>query len=274
MKKITRVFALLAAGALALSGCSSNNSSDGDETKIVVGASPVPHKGILEYIQKNLAKEAGITIEIKEYQDYVQPNVALSNKEIDANFFQHIPYFDEEVKTKNYTFEHGEGVHLEPYGIYTQKGYADLNALPEGATVGITNDPSNQGRALALLEDAGILTVKKDVESPTIHDLESNPKNLKFTEAEAPAVPQILPDVDIAIINGNYALQNNLVPSKDAIYTEKTTNNPYVNILAWNKEADAKKIEAVKKLEELLHSDKVKKYIEETYPNGEVIPAS
>lgn len=278
MKRITSLAALVAAGSLALAGCSSSSDSasdaeskDSNLTTIVVGASPIPHKEILQFVDDKLAAQAGIDLEIKEFQDYVQPNVTLQAGEIDANYFQHVPYFDEEVATKNYTFEHGEGIHLEPYGIYSQK-IKKLEDLKDGATVAVTNDPSNQARALGLLETAGIIKLA-DVESPTVHDIAENPKNLKFNEAEAPAIPKLLPDVDIAIINGNYALQNDLVPSKDAIYTEETENNPYSNILAWNSQTDADKLAAIKKLDELLHSDEVAQYIKDTYPNGEVIPA-
>ncbi len=277
---LASLLAGLLAGLLALAGCSSTDTSesaDGNATDsglvvLAVGASPVPHKGILEFVDENLAADAGIDLDIKEFQDYVQPNVTLQAQEIDANYFQHIPYFDEEVATKNYTFGHGEGIHLEPYGIYSQR-IASLDELADGATVAITNDPSNQARALGLLETAGIIKLDESKDSPTVHDIVDNPKNLEFKEAEAPAVPKLLPDVDIAIVNGNYALQNDLVPSKDAIYTEETADNPYVNILAWNSDADAETLEAVRKLDELLHSEEVAQYIKETYPDGEVIPA-
>ena len=275
MKRITSLAALVAAGSLVLAGCAASDTSaeskDPNATTIVVGASPIPHKEILQFVNDKLSADSGINLEIKEFQDYVQPNVTLQAGEIDANYFQHVPYFDEEVAAKDYTFEHGEGIHLEPYGIYSQK-IKKLDDLADGATVAVTNDPSNQARALGLLETAGIIKLA-DVEAPTVHDVAENPKNLKFNEAEAPAIPKLLPDVDIAIINGNYALQNNLVPSKDAIYTEETENNPYANILAWNKNASADKLKAIKKLDELLHSDEVAAFIKETYPNGEVIPA-
>lgn len=288
MKRFRHFAALAALSSIALAGCSSNNSSedpttaapdaaatesaDGALTKIVVGASPVPHAQILEFVKENLAADAGLEIEIKDYQDYVQPNVALQDKAIDANFFQHIPYFDTEVADKGYTFDRGEGVHIEPYGIYSDT-ITSLDDLPDGAVVGVVNDPSNQGRALKLLAANDLITLDDSVENPTIFDIKDNPKNLTFKEAEAPVVPSLLPSVDIAIINGNYALESGLTPSKDAIYLESGVDNPYSNILAWNSEADADTIAAVKKLDELLHSDEVRQYIEETWADGAVQPA-
>ncbi|WP_124039361.1 MetQ/NlpA family ABC transporter substrate-binding protein [Neoactinobaculum massilliense] len=267
----------LATAALALAGCSSNASSGasesaGSDTTIVVGASPTPQKQILEFVQKNLAEKAGINIEIREYQDYVQPNQALNDGEIDANYFQHVPYFNEDTKERGFsTLTHGEGIHLEPYGVYSNK-IKDLKDLPDGAVVAITNDPSNQARALELLQDNGIIKLK-DVDAPTIYDLAENPKNITFREADAPSVPKLLPDVDIAIVNGNFALQNGLTPSKDAIYTEKTEGNPYANVLAWNKNESEGKLASIAKLDDLLHSSEVSQYIKETWPDGEVIPA-
>ncbi len=288
MKRFRHFAALAALSSIALAGCSSNNSSedpttaapdaaatesaDGALTKIVVGASPVPHAQILEFVKENLAADAGLEIEIKDYQDYVQPNVALQDKAIDANFFQHIPYFDTEVADKGYTFDRGEGVHIEPYGIYSNT-ITSLDDLPDGAVVGVVNDPSNQGRALKLLAANDLITLDDSVENPTIFDIKDNPKNLTFKEAEAPVVPSLLPSVDIAIINGNYALESGLTPSKDAIYLESGVDNPYSNILAWNSEADADTIAAVKKLDELLHSDEVRQYIEETWADGAVQPS-
>lgn len=278
MKRFRSIAALAAVSALALSACSSNDSSSDSTsessdavTTIVVGASPVPHAQILQFVQDNLAADAGLNIEITEYQDYVQPNVALDSKEIDANYFQHLPYLETEIAEKGYTFDHGAGIHIEPYGVYSDT-ITSLDDLPDNAVVAITNDPSNQARALDLLATNGIITLD-DVDAPTIYDIADNPKNITFQEAEAPAVAKLLPDVDIAIINGNYALENGLTPSKDAIYLESGEDNPYSNVLVWNSESDAATITAVKKLDELLHSQEVADYITETWPDGEVIPA-
>ncbi len=282
MKRFRSLAALAAVSALTLSACGNSDSgsdssadpsaaSSAGVTKIVVGASPVPHADILNFVSENLAADAGIEIEVKEYSDYVLPNEDLQAGDIDANFFQHVPYFDEAVASKGYTFDRGEGVHIEPYGIYSNK-ITDLKDLPDGAKVAVTNDPSNQSRALELLVANDIITLK-DVESPTIYDLDKNPKNIELVEAEAPAVPKLLPDVDIAVINGNFALDNGLVPSKDALVLESGEGNPYSNILAWNTEEDADKLAAVKKLDELLHTPEVADYIKKTWPDGEVIPA-
>lgn len=266
MKTIKAFTSLLAAATLALSACGASDSA-----AVVVGASPVPHAQILKYVKENLAKKAGIEIEIKEYQDYNVPNSALKDGDIDANFFQHLPYLKEASSSKGYKFNHGTGVHIEPYGVYSKK-IKDLKKLPKNAQVAITDDPSNQARALELLAKNGIITLPKDKKA-TIYNVEKNPKNITFKPAGAPSIPKILPDVDIAIINGNYALENGLKPSKDAIYLESGEGNPYANILAWNSATSGKKAASIKKLDELLHSPQVAAYIKKTWPNGEVIPA-
>lgn len=279
MKRFRSLAALAAVSALALSACGnsdsgSNGASDSSTdavTTVVVGASPVPHAEILKFVSENFAAEAGLNIEIKEYSDYVLPNEDLQAGDLDANYFQTLPYYDEQVEMKNFTFDHSEGVHIEPFGVYSNK-IKDIKDLPDGAKIAVPNEPSNQARALLLLAKNGVFTVK-DVTMPTIYDIDDNPKNVQLTEAEAPAVPKLLPDVDIAVINGNFALDNGLVPSKDAIILESPENNPYVNVVAWNTGADADKIAAVQKLIELLHTEEVADYIRQTWPDGEVIPA-
>lgn len=273
--KIAKIAAATAVAALALAGCAAGDdtsdatTAEGEVVTLKVGASPVPHADILNFINDNLAEDAGLKLEIVEYTDYVQPNVALSEGELDANFFQHVPYFDAEVAEKGYNFEHGEGVQIEPYGIYS-KQLTDLKDLPEGGKVLVNNDPSNQARALKLLEQEGIIGLG-GAENPTIYEIADNPKNLKFTEAEAAVIPVQLPDVDIAVINGNYALEHDLNPAKDALALESGKDNPYANVLAWNKDAD--KAEAIAKLEKLLHDPKVADFIREKYPDGEIVPA-
>lgn len=276
--KIAKIAAATAAAALALAGCAAGDTTEattdattaeGGVVRLKVGASPVPHADILNFVNDNLAEDAGLKLEIVEYTDYVQPNVALSEGELDANFFQHVPYFDAEVAEKGYNFEHGEGVQIEPYGIYS-KQLTDLKDIPEGGKVLVNNDPSNQARALKLLEQEGIIGLG-GAENPTIYEIADNPKNLQFTEAEAAVIPVQLPDVDIAVINGNYALEHGLNPAKDALALESGKDNPYANILAWNK--DAEKADAIAKLEELLHDPQVADFIREQYPDGEIIPA-
>lgn len=276
--KIAKIAAATAAAALALAGCAAGDTpetttdattAEGGVVTLKVGASPVPHADILNFVNDNLAEDAGLKLEIVEYTDYVQPNVALSEGELDANFFQHVPYFDAEVAEKGYNFEHGEGVQIEPYGIYS-KQLTDLKDIPEGGKVLVNNDPSNQARALKLLEQEGIIGLG-GAENPTIYEIADNPKNLQFTEAEAAVIPVQLPDVDIAVINGNYALEHGLNPAKDALALESGKDNPYANVLAWNK--DAEKADAIAKLEELLHDPQVADFIREQYPDGEIVPA-
>lgn len=272
--KIAKIAAAAAAAALALTGCAAGDTpdattADGEVVTLKVGASPVPHADILNFVNDNLAEDAGLKLDIVEYTDYVQPNVALSEGELDANFFQHVPYFESEVAEKGYNFEHGEGVQIEPYGIYS-KQITDLKDLADGGKVLVNNDPSNQARALKLLEQEGIIGLG-DAEDPTIYEIEDNPKNLEFIEAEAAVIPVQLPDVDIAVINGNYALEHGLNPAKDALAIESGKDNPYANVLAWNQDTD--KADAIAKLEELLHDPKVADFIREQYPDGEIIPA-
>lgn len=269
--------ALAAAAALTLTACSSDaetaeetTAAEGETVTLTVGASPVPHADILAFIDENLAEEAGIDLEIVEYSDYVLPNRNLDSGELDANFFQHVPYFDVQVEENGFEFEHGEGIHIEPYAVYSDS-LESLDELEDGAKVSLVNDPSNQARALWLLEDNGLITVDSSVENPTIYDITDNPKNLEFVEVEAPNLPRTLDQVAISIINGNFALEGGLVPSEDAIAIESGEDNPYANILAWRTDSD--KADAIQTLEELLHSQEVADFITDTYPNGEVVPA-
>ncbi|MBR1420154.1 MAG: MetQ/NlpA family ABC transporter substrate-binding protein [Selenomonadaceae bacterium] len=271
MKK--KILALLAATSLsmfALTGCGEQTpTASGDLKQIKVGATPVPHAEMLEQIKDDL-KNDGVALEIVEFNDYVQPNLALNDKELDANFFQHQPYLDDFVK------EHQElkltsagGIHIEPMGIYSKK-IQKLEDLASGATVSIPNDPTNGGRALLLLEKAGLLKLKEGVgEKATPQDIVENSKNLQIQELEAAQVPRTLEDVDIAIINTNFAMQVNLVPTKDALFMEDSTS-PYVNIVAV-RQGDENRDE-IKALMKELKSDKIKKFIEEKY-KGEVVPA-
>ncbi|QJC21908.1 MetQ/NlpA family ABC transporter substrate-binding protein [Arcanobacterium buesumense] len=269
-------FATLAfASTLALTSCSTspqNNADSANDDGVVtltVGASPVPHADILNFINDNLAEDAGIKLEIKEYTDYIQPNVALDQNELDVNFFQHLPYFDTEVAEKGYEFEHGTGIQIEPYAVFSQK-IDEIKELTDQATILVNNDPSNQARALKLLEKLGLFTLA-DKENPTIHDLATNPHNYKVIEADPTIIPVQLPDVDIAVINGNFALDHGLNPAQDAIAIESGENNPYANILAWKK--DSPKASAIAKLEKLIHDPQVADFIRQSYPNGEIIPA-
>ena len=278
MKKL---FSLLTALVLtlALAGCGdnakpaansgSNAPAAGAKTTLKIGATPVPHAEILEIVKPLLAQQ-NIDLQIVEFSDYVQPNLALNDKELDANFFQHEPYLDnfvsehKEVKLKN-----AGGIHIEPMGIYSKK-IKQLDALPDGASIAIPNDPTNGGRSLLLLEKAGLLKLKDGVGvKATVQDIASNPKNLKFQEVEAAQVPRTLDDVDAAVINTNFAMQVNLVPTKDALFMEDKTS-PYVNIVAV-REGDEKRPE-IEALLKALKSKEVKDFIESKY-NGAIVPA-
>ncbi|HHW84203.1 MAG TPA: ABC transporter substrate-binding protein [Actinomycetales bacterium] len=242
----------------------------GETLAITVGATPVPHAQILNWIQDNLAADAGLEITVVEFTDYPFGNLALSDGEFEANYFQHVPYFETQVEENGYEIEHSVGIHIEPYGVYSET-LTDIADLPEGGKISVPNDPSNQARALWLLEDAGVFTLDPSVADPTIYDLGDNPKNIELVELDAAQLATTLADVDASVINGNYALDAGLIPTQDAIVLESGEDNPYANIVAWR--AGEGSEPAVEKLVELLTSEEVRAYIEETWPNGEVIPA-
>ena len=267
MKKLLTL--VLALTTLALVGCGGGAADNKTEKVVKVGASPVPHAEILEVIKPELAKE-GIKLEIVEFNDYVQPNLATNDKEIDANFFQHEPYL------KNFVTEHPElklanvlGVHIEPMGIYSHK-IKNVSEVKDGAQVSIPSDPTNGGRALLLLEHAGLLKLKDGVgAAATVQDVVDNPKKLVFKEIEAPQLPRTLDDVDISVINTNWAMQADLVPTRDALFMEDKTS-PYVNILVV-RQGDESRPE-IQALMKALHSEAVKNFINEKY-KGAIIPA-
>ena len=262
--------------SLAACGAGGGDSSgpeadDKGVTTLVVGASPTPHAKILEFVDANLAAKAGLDLEIKSFDDYIQPNVQLAEGTLDANYFQHLPYYEAQVKDRGYDFAHYDGVHIEPFALYSKK-VKDVKDLAEGAQVGINNDPSNQGRALELLAKAGVITLKagKDATNATIYDIDQNAKKLQFKETDPAQLVRSLDDLDVAVINGNYALEANLSPTKDAILVEEAEGNPYANFLTVQKKDESNP--ALKKLDELLHSPEVKAYIEKTWPDGSVLP--
>lgn len=263
------------AAALVLSACSSgstgSSSSSNGATTITVAASPSPHAKILKYIQDNLAKDAGININIKEFTDYDLPNRALDQGEVDATYHQTVPYLEKAQQQFNYDFTPGKGIHLEPLAVYSSK-HKSLDELPEkGGIIGVISDVTNQERALRLLAANGFVEIPAsgDVNVYTVKKL----KNFDFKEIDGPILVSNLGETDYSVINGNFAQEGGLAPSRDGLAVESPENNPSVNVLVWKTNVSGDKAEAVKKLDELLHSDQVKKYIEDTWKDGSVIPA-
>ena len=263
------------AAALVLSACSSgsagSSSSSNGATTITVAASPSPHAKILKYIQDNLAKDAGININIKEFTDYDLPNRALDQGEVDATYHQTVPYLEKAEQQFNYDFTPGKGIHLEPLAIYSSK-HKSLDELPEkGGIIGVISDVTNQERALRLLAANGFVEIPAsgDVNVYTVKKL----KNFDFKEIDGPVLVSNLGETDYSVINGNFAQEGGLAPSRDGLAVESPENNPSVNVLVWKTSVSGDKAEAAKKLDELLHSDQVKKYIEDTWKDGSVIPA-
>ncbi|WP_407345383.1 MetQ/NlpA family ABC transporter substrate-binding protein [Pengzhenrongella phosphoraccumulans] len=274
----TTVAAVVAVASMALAGCgsaaaesSAGSTSSAGVTTLVIGASPTPHAEILEFVQKNLAADAGLDLQIKTFDDYVLPNTALAEGDLDANYFQHLDYYTSQVESQGYKFDHFEGIHIEPLAIYSDT-VDSVKAIPDGAKVGITNDPGNQGRALDLLVANDLLTLNDTGEElPTLLDIKDNPLHLEFIETAPEQLARALQDVDVAIINGNFALEAGLDPAKDSILIESGEGSPYANFLAVR--AEDKNNKALVKLDALLHSPEVADFITTRWPGGEVIPA-
>ena len=236
--------------------------------KLVVAATPIPHAEILELIKPTLAKE-GVDLQIKVFTDYVQPNVQVAEKRLDANYFQTLPYLENFNKGKGTNLVTVVGVHVEPFGGYSKK-IKKIEDLKDGATVAIPNEGSNSGRALLLLQKAGVITLKDPTNAlATPKDIARNPKNLKFKELESALLPRVLDQVDLDLINTNYALEAGLNPAKDALIIEDA-KSPYVNFLVAR--PDNKDSDAIQKLAMALTSPEVKAFIEKKY-NGAVVPA-
>lgn len=266
---IASIAAITAIGFIA--GCGDQKSSapaksDAKEVTLKVGASPVPHTEILNQVKDKLAKE-GVKLEIVEFTDYVQPNIALNDKNLDANFFQHKPYLDEFNKSRNMNLVSIGSVHLEPMSVFSKK-IKDIKDLKDGAHVAIPNDPTNGGRALLVLQSAGLIKLRDGAPiTATPQDIAENPKHLVFSELEAPQLPRTLEDADISVINMNFALEAKLDP-KSAIYTE-SSDSPYANIVVV-RAGDENRPE-LKKLIDALHSPEVKDFINKKY-GGSVKP--
>jgi D-methionine transport system substrate-binding protein len=261
---------------LALAACGGKNNAGGEKEtgKLVVGASNVPHAEILEKA-KPILKKKGIDLKIVTFQDYILPNKALADKEIDANYFQHIPYLESQKKEYGYDFVNAGGIHIEPIGIYSKK-YKSLEELPEGATIIMSNSVADHGRILSMLQEKGLIKLKDGVDKTkaTVQDIVENPKKLKFkTDVDAGLLPQIYKnnEGDAVVINANYALDAGLNPAKDPIAVESPKDNPYVNIIAVRKGDENRK--EIKTLVEVLQSKEIQDFIKEKY-KGAVIPAA
>jgi D-methionine transport system substrate-binding protein len=274
MKKVLSIISALILTA-GLAGCgqtaptnttAAGSAANTSKKVIKVGATPVPHEEILEKVKPILEKE-GYELKIVEFTDYVTPNTALQEGELDANFFQHVPYLEQSNKEKHLDLDYTVKVHLEPMGVYSQS-IKKLDDLKSGATVAIPNDPTNGARALRVLENAGLIKLKSG-ELISKLDITDNPKKLNIKELDAPQLPRVLGEVDAAVINTNYALEAKLNPTKDALAIE-SKDSPYANVLAVRK-ADKDK-DYIQALSKALNSPEIKKFIEDKY-HGSIIPA-
>lgn len=266
MKKVISLLLVSLMSFVVLTGCKQKSAN-----KIVIGASPAPHAEILGVVGKAL-KEKGYQLEIKEFTDYVQPNLALQNKELDANYFQHKPYLEDFNKNNKTNLASAAAIHYEPLGIYPGKTKA-LADMKDGAVIAVPNDTTNEARALLLLETMKLIKLKPDAGlKATAADIVENPKHIQVKELEAAQLTRSLPDVDFAVINGNYALLANLTVAANALAKEEKESlaaSTFANIIAV-RAGDENRPE-IKALIEALKSDAVKKFIEEKY-KGSVIP--
>lgn len=255
---------------VAFTGCSkkADKGEVNEEKVITIGVSPEPHKAIVEEAIKPILEGEGYTVEVVEFTDYVLPNKALAEGEIDANFFQHVPFLETTVSESGYKLTYTAKVHIEPMGLYSKK-FKSVEELKDGAEIAIPNDSSNGARALKLLAANNIIKIPEG-ELITALDITSNPKNLKFTEIDAEQLPRVLSEVDAAVINTNYALEAGINPLKDAIIIEGS-ESPYANIIAIREED--KDTEKIKALSKAATSAEVKKYIEDNY-NGAIVPVN
>ena len=269
---LVSVVAALAAVAV-LAGCGGGDSGSAAATDpaapLRVGVSPTPHGQILRYVADELAPAKNVKIDVIEFTDYVQPNTALVDGSLDANYFQTVPYLDEFTATSGADLAWVAPVHVEPLGLYSHS-VKELGALPDGSVIGIANDATNEARGLRLLAANGLITLKPGTEATaTPRDIATNPKNLQFSELEAAQLPRSLEDTAASVVNGNYAIDAGLNPARDALVLESAQNNPNANGLVTR--AELKDDPRIATLAELLQSQQVKDYIQRTF-NGAVIP--
>ena len=263
-----RAVLVLGLAAMSLAACGPKTPKASDPNTLTIAATAIPHAEVLEFIKPKLAAE-GLNLEIKVFNDYVQPNVQVAEKRIDVSYFETLPYLETFNRDKGTNLIPIQGVHVEPIGTYSAK-WKSLAEVPTGATIAIPNDASTEGRALILLAKNGVIGLKDPTNAlSSLKDITSNPKDLKFKELEAPSLPRVLNQVDLAVINTNYALDAKLNPGKDALIIEDKTS-PYVNYLVGR--PDNKDDPRVKKLAAALTSPEVKAFIEKKY-SGAVVPA-
>lgn len=268
---------LTAAAALTLAACGKSSSGvdgikvSGDTATITVGATPQPHVTILQWIQDNLAADAGLSLDIKEINDYQTPNSSLNDGSLAANYFQTPNFLKQQIDEKGYDFVSIADVHVEPLGLYSST-VGRVEDIPAGGSILLNNDPANTARGFKLLAQAGLITLDETVELPTDADIASNPKNLTFSTLEGAQVARSMQDADAAVINGNYALEADLRPSRDALILEQGgADSPYANeLVVRTKDKDD---EHLKKLAELMNSGELRTYIEQTWTDGSVLPA-
>ena len=237
------------------------------QTTLKVGATPEPHADILNLIKDDLAAE-GIDLKVIEFTDYVTPNEAVESGEIDANYFQHIPYLESFNTERGYHLVNAAGIHVEPFALYSKK-IKSVKDIKKKSRIAIPNDPTNEARALLLLQEAGLIKLAPDAGiTATVQDITDNPLKLKFSEIEAASLPRVLSDVTAAVINGNYAIPAGLSAAKDGLFVEGSSS-PYVNVIAVK--AGNENTPAIKALIKAVKSEKVRNYIKERYPNGDVV---
>ena len=265
-----RIRAALLAVLLTAVGCGSGDTGAASDPNapLKVGVSPVPHAQVLRYVSEKLAPAKGLKVEVVEFTDYVQPNTALVDGSLDANYFQTVPYLDTFKAESGATLEWIGPVHIEPLGVYSKK-HKSLADLPSGGKVAVANDATNEARGLKLLQDNGLIKVAPGKEATaTIRDIAENPRGLEFVELEAAQLPRSLDDTDASVVNGNYAIDAGLKPASDALALEKAEGNPNANGLVTR--AELKDDKRIRDLLALLQSQEVKDYIKSTF-SGSVL---
>lgn len=270
-KTLKKILAVTLTGVVLVSSLTACGKSESKEKTIKIAASATPHAEILEKA-KPLLEKKGYKLEVKVFDDYVQPNEVVESGDFDANYFQHIPYLESFNEEKGTHLVNAGGIHYEPFGIYpgTKKS---LDDIADGDSIAVPNDTTNEARALMLLQDNGIITLKDGAGlEATVNDIEENPHNIKIVELEAAQVARVVDETAYVVLNGNYALQAGFSVGKDALASEKSDSEAaktYVNVIAvkeGNEDSDA-----IKALIEVLKSDDIKDYINETY-DGAVVP--